>query len=244
MTRVLIVGSTSAIAQSVGRHYARDRARLFLTGRHPDRLAIVGADLAVYGADVENFLFDATDLDRHTAMLDAAEAFLGAFDVVLIAYGTLPDQERAEQDAEVAVQDFTTNATSVIALLTLLANRMAAQGFGTISVISSVAGDRGRPSNYVYGAAKGAVSLFLQGLRARLAKHGVAVVTIKPGFVDTPMTAHLPKNFLFASPDTVARQIVEAVEKKRNVVYIPGFWRPVMAAIRAIPESVFKKLSL
>jgi len=118
------------------------------------------------------------------------------------------------------------------------------QGKGSLAVISSVAGDRGRQSNYVYGAAKGMVSLFLQGLRNRLSKKNVQVLTIKPGFVDTPMTAAFTKGALWAKPEAVARGIVKAVDKRRDEVYLPGFWRLIMLLIRHIPESLFKKLSL
>lgn len=132
----------------------------------------------------------------------------------------------------------------MVSLLTLLANRLEAQKSGTIAVISSVAGDRGRSSNYVYGTAKGAVSLFLQGLRGRLHPSGVRVLTIKPGFVDTPMTADVKKNALFASPEGIAKGIVSAIDRGREVVYLPSFWRGIMLMIRAVPEPLFKRLKL
>ena len=137
-----------------------------------------------------------------------------------------------------------TNALSVISLLTLLANHFEQQRHGCIAVISSVAGDRGRQSNYVYGTAKGALSIFLQGLRNRLHKSGVQVLTVKPGFVDTPMTASLPKGPLWATPEKVAEDIDKAIENKRNVLYTPSFWFLIMAIIKSVPESIFKRLSL
>ena len=133
---------------------------------------------------------------------------------------------------------------SGVALLTLLANRLEVQGNGCLAVISSVAGDRGRPSNYVYGAAKGGISIFLQGLRARLHRAGVAVVTVKPGFVDTPMTAKLPRTPLFASARRVGRTVYRAIERRRDVVYVPWFWRPIMVLVKTIPEAIFKRLRL
>ncbi len=133
---------------------------------------------------------------------------------------------------------------SVISLLTHLGNRFEAQRHGAIAVISSVAGDRGRLSNYVYGTAKGAVSIFMQGLRNRLYKSGVNVLTIKPGFVDTPMTAQLPKGALWAQPDHIAAGIIKAIDSGKTVVYLPGFWRLIMLIIKSIPESVFRRLSL
>ncbi|HYE96470.1 MAG TPA: SDR family oxidoreductase [Rubricoccaceae bacterium] len=242
----LIVGATSAIAHETARRFAAEGAALFLAARSPEKLEAVAADLRARGAArVETAPFDADGLSAQDTLVEAVcGAFPDGLDVALVAYGTLPDQPAMEADADAAAAAFQTNATSVIALLTRLANLMEKQGRGTLGVISSVAGDRGRPSNYVYGAAKGAVSLFSQGLRARLSKKGVRVVTIKPGFVDTPMTAHLPKNALFADPADVGAKVHRALTKGGDVVYVPGFWRPIMAAVRAVPERVFKRLKL
>ena len=242
--RILILGATSAIAHATARRYARRGARLVLAARRPDALADNAADLRARGAaDVATVPFDALDFDRHADVVAQSWDAFGGLDAVLLAWGTLPDQDVVQHDAAAAVEAFQANATSVVSVLTLLADRFEAQGRGTICVISSVAGDRGRPSNYVYGAAKGAVSLFTGGLRARLAP-AVQVVTIKPGFVDTPMTADVPKNPLFASPEQIAERIERAVGRGSNVVYAPGFWRPIMAGIRAVPEGVFKRLGL
>lgn len=240
---LLIVGATSAIAEALARRYASGGASFFLGARDPEKLAAVADDLRARGAGrVLTHPFDASDAGGQVSMLEAASGAFPRFDVAVVAYGTLPDQESVERDADAVGAAFETNATSVVTLLTRLGNLFEAQGAGTIVVISSVAGDRGRPSNYVYGAAKGAVSLFAQGLRARLARSGVHVVTVKPGLVDTPMTAHLPKNALFASPEQVADKIHRAITRDANVVYAPGFWRPVMAGVRSIPEVLAKKL--
>jgi decaprenylphospho-beta-D-erythro-pentofuranosid-2-ulose 2-reductase len=145
---------------------------------------------------------------------------------------------------EEILKEFTTNCTSVISLLTILADYFEQQRRGCIAVISSVAGDRGRQSNYVYGAAKGAVTVFLQGLRNRLHKSGVAVITIKPGTVDTPMTASLKKGLLFASASSVGQGIYAAMKNRKEIVYLPWYWRPIMFIVRSIPEPIFKKLSL
>jgi len=205
----------------------------------------VASDLRVRGAaSVISFAMEACDTAAHAAMLDAANNALGGLDVALIAHGSLPDQKACEASVELTLKEIETNALSVIALATRLAERFERQGGGTLAVISSVAGDRGRQSNYVYGAAKGMVSLFLQGLRNRLAKKGVQVLTIKPGFVDTPMTAAFPKGALWAKPEAIARGIVRAVERGSDEVYLPGFWRLIMLIIRHIPERIFKKLSL
>src|SRR5690606_11893908 len=162
---------------------------------------------------------------------------------VLIAHGTLPDQERIQDSVEDTLREIQTNALSYISLLTLLA-KFFEQQHGCIAVISSVAGDRGRRSNYVYGTAKGAVSLFTSGLRVRLNKAGVSVVTIKPGFVDTPMTAHLKKNPLYAKPNKVGKRIYTAMLKGEDIVYVPWFWRYIMLVIGHIPARLFKRLPL
>ena len=245
MKRVLIIGASSAIAEAAARLWAVQGASLFLVARKADRLQAIAADLSVRGAaKVGTQIMDATDVAAHAAMFDAALAELGGIDIALIAHGTLPDQKACEASVEVALKEIDNNGLSVIALATCLANLMEAQGSGCIAVISSVAGDRGRQSNYVYGAAKGMVTRFLQGLRNRLAKKGVQVLTIKPGFVDTPMTAAFKKGALWAQPDDVARGILAAIENGKNEVYLPGFWWLIMAIIRHIPEPIFKKLSL
>lgn len=246
MHKVLIVGATSAIAQATARLMAARGDRLFLAARNPERLDIVRQDLvARSGAAVGVMVLDVTDHARHAVLLDAAERDMDGLDTVLIAHGVLPDQKASEASVERMLADIDANALSVLSLLTLVANRFEAKRTGTIAVISSVAGDRGRKSNYVYGAAKGMVTIFLQGLRNRLVAAGVAVITIKPGFVDTPMTAHLPKGGpLWAKPETIAAGIVAAIDKGRDVVYLPWFWRIVMLIIRHIPERIFKRLSL
>ncbi|WP_049621934.1 SDR family oxidoreductase [Frateuria defendens] len=245
MQRVLIIGATSAIAEATARIYAERGSRLHLVARTPARLDTIVEDLRIRGAaDVGRDALDINDLTRHEAVLDAAWTALGNVDVVLVAHGTLPDQKACEASVETAMAEFATNATSTIALLTLLANRMERAGRGTIAVISSVAGDRGRASNYLYGSAKAAVSTFLGGLRQRLSKRGVDIVTIKPGFVDTPMTRDFKKGALWAKPDAVAAGIVKAVDKGTPVVYLPWFWFAIMTVIRAIPEFIFKRVSL
>jgi short-subunit dehydrogenase len=243
--RVLIVGATSAIAAETARAYAAYGARLFLTGRDLARLDGVAADLRVRGATaVETAVLDVTDRRRGAEVIESAWAAFGGLDVALLAHGVLPDQARCEASAEDALAAIDVNFTSAVALLTPLANRFQAARAGCIAVISSVAGDRGRQSNYVYGCAKGGLDRFLEGLRNRLFRSGVAVVTLKPGFVDTPMTAGMRQGPLFASARRAGRAVHRAIERRRAVAYIPWFWRPIMAAVRALPEPVFKRLRL
>jgi decaprenylphospho-beta-D-erythro-pentofuranosid-2-ulose 2-reductase len=245
MKKILIVGATSAIAEAFGRLRAARGDHLFLVARNLGKLQIVAADLKMRGAGkVDCFVLDANDCDCHREMLRAVEESLGGLDVVLIAHGSLPEQEKAELDYKLTEQAFQTNFMSVVSLLTLVAAEFEKKRRGTIAVISSVAGDRGRRSNYIYGSAKGALTIYLAGLRGRLQKAGITVVTLKPGFVDTPMTAHLKKGLLFASARRVALGIERAIEKRRDVVYLPGFWFWIMAVIRLIPERIFKRLKL
>src|SRR6266571_6990311 len=197
--RMLIVGATSAIAHETAKCFAKDGAEFFLVGRSPEKLEDVGNDLKVRGAKrIETYVLDVTCLDRHQEMIQAAITRLDGLDMVLIAYGTLGDQQKCQRSVVETMKEFTTNCTSVISLLTILASYFEQQKRGCIAVVSSVAGDRGRPSNYVYGTTKAAVNTFLQGLRSRLYKSGVSVVTIKPGLVDSPMTASLKKGPLFS----------------------------------------------
>ena len=245
MKKILIIGATSAIAEATARLWAAQGHSLYLLGRNAERLASMAADLKIRGGESTRFaVLDMNDFACHAALLDTAATALGGIDIVLIAHGTLGNQKACEQDFAAALQELNTNAISVISLLTHLANRFEAQRHGSIVVISSVAGDRGRQSNYVYGTAKGAVTIFMQGLRQRLHKSGVQVLTIKPGFVDTPMTAEFKKGLLWAKPEAIAQCIDAGVEKRRDVVYAPWFWWWMMNVIRSVPECVFKRLKL
>ncbi len=246
MKKILIIGATSAIAQATARIWAAEGHRLYVIARNHERLQAIAADLKIRGAESTHYgILDVNNLGRHQAAIDAAIAAMEGIDIVLIAHGTLGDQKACEQDFNEALKELTTNTLSVISLLTHLANRFEAQKRGTIAVISSVAGDRGRQSNYVYGTAKAAVSTFCEGLRMRMFKVGVHVMTIKPGFVDTPMTQDLSLPVLLvAQPEQVACSIVAGCARKANTLYVPGFWALIMFIIRAIPQSVFKKLSL
>ena len=245
MSRVLIIGATSAIAQAFARLRVPRGDELFLVARDAAKLQILVADLQVRGAKKISILAaDANDFERHAPMLETARRELEDVDTVLIAHGVLGDQRAAERDFKLAEQAYKTNFLSVVSLLTPIAAYFEARRRGTIAVISSVAGERGRQSNFIYGSAKGGLSLYLAGLRNRLHPSGVTVLTIKPGFVDTPMTAHLPKGPLFASPEKVARDISRAIDKGRDVLYTPAIWFWIMAVVRLIPETVFKRLKL
>src|SRR5215208_2101715 len=237
--RVLIIGGTSAIAGETAKAFAKDGAHLFLTGRNTAKLEAVADDLRVRGAaGVMTARLDVADIASHRQVIETAIAGLGGLDVALVAHGTLPSQAACQERVADTLDALHVNLTATVALLTVLANELEARRAGCLAVITSVAGDRGRPTNYVYGAAKGGVDIFLQGLRARLFRSNVAVVTVKPGFVDTPMTAALKKNPLFADAGRIGRGIHRAIIRRKDVVYLPWFWRPVMALINRIPERV------
>jgi decaprenylphospho-beta-D-erythro-pentofuranosid-2-ulose 2-reductase len=245
MKRILIIGATSAIAHACARLWAAGPVAFALVARDAGKLEQTGADLVARGARVHGEVLDIDDHGRHAEVLDRCLAAIGGVDIVLVAHGTLPDQAACEADAALAVREFTVNATSTIAILTVLAERMQTAGDGVIAVISSVAGDRGRASNHLYGAAKAAVTAFCEGLRGRMLRHGVHVLTIKPGFVDTPMTRGLAlPAALVATPERVARAIVEAVGRRKDCLYTPWFWAPIMFIIRAVPARIFKRLKL
>ena len=246
--KIVIFGATSAIAIACARQWIAQGASVFLVGRNAEKLATIAQDLSVrkgQGQIVETAVADLSDLSGHAALFERAQASLGGLDTVLVAHGSLPDQTTSQDSIQTVLAEINTNGLSAISLATLAAQSLDANGGGTVAVISSVAGDRGRGSNYIYGAAKGLVSLYLEGMRNRFARSNVHVLTIKPGFVDTPMTAHIEKKgALWAKPEQVATAIVRAVAQRRDVIYVPGFWRPIMFIIRHIPERIFKKMSL
>jgi short-subunit dehydrogenase len=243
--RVLALGATSAIAEATLRLLAERGASFFLVGRHPQKVGAVRDDLLTRGAArATAFVADLDDTGEHPALLAHAATELGGIDVALLAHGVLGDQAEAEKDFTAAAAVLRTNFLSAVSLVGWLANYFEAERRGTIAVISSVAGDRGRKSNYVYGSSKGGLNVFLEGVRNRIDRAGVQVLTIKPGFVATPMTAHLPQNALFAQPGQVARHIVRAIDKRRDVVYVPPFWGPIMLVVRSIPRRIFKRMDL
>lgn len=241
---VLILGATSAIARATAAAFAARGAALYLASRDEEELRRIAADIQVrYGVEVHHGLFDAEATDSHEAFLKSVVAVMPKLSGVVLAFGYLGDQQAA-RDFNVGAKVITSNFTGAASILSHCANYFEPLQHGFIIGISSVAGDRGRQSNYVYGAAKGALSLYLQGLRNRLYASGVRVITIKPGFVDTAMTYGLPGLFLVASPQSIGERIVAALRKSADVVYLPWFWRYIMFIIKHIPEPIFKRMKL
>ena len=241
MRRILVLGATSAIAAEVIVLYAARGDRLHLVGRDPDKLAAV-VQRCAGSARVTTTLADLCDLERAPALVADALATLGGHLDIVLPHGELGDQQRSEHDFSEAERLLRTNFLSAVALLLPLANLLEQQRRGALAVMTSVAGERGRPRNYTYGAAKGALGLYLQGLRSRLYPAGVHVTTLKLGPVDTPMTADHPKSPLFASAPAVARAIVRAIDRGAGEVFVPWFWWLIMAVVRNTPEPLFQRL--
>jgi decaprenylphospho-beta-D-erythro-pentofuranosid-2-ulose 2-reductase len=243
--RVVILGATSAIAQAAARIWAAQGARLVLVARNAERLEAIAADLMARGAaEAKTLVADCAEVEP-TAELSRIIEILGGLEVVLLAYGILGDQAQLERDPAAAADLLRTNFTSAAAWCQAVATVLERQRYGALLVIGSVAGDRGRGSNYVYGASKAGLGVLVQGIAHRLARTGSHAVLIKPGFVDTPMTADIArKGPLWASPEAVARTIVACADRGGPVVYAPAFWRAIMLGVRSTPSAVFHKTRL
>jgi len=243
LASVLILGATSTIARALAAEFGRHRYDLTLAGRDREEMDALAADLAIrYGVEARVRCFDALAFETHQPDLESwlseePDSIVGA----VVCFGYLGDHAAAKTDFAEARRILDTNFTGCMSALNIIANHFERRRSGFICAVSSVAGDRGRQSNYLYGAAKAGLSVYLQGLRNRLFPSRVRVVTIKPGFVDTPMTFGRPGLFLVASPEYVARSIFKAIQRGKDVAYIPWFWRPIMFTARMIPEWLFKR---
>lgn len=245
-TGVVVVGATSGMGRALARRLANEGHGLILAGRDMEALSALATDLEVRcESKVEVRGFEALDFESHAAFFaDCIEYFGGQLHGLVLCHGQMPEQADAERDFALARRMIEVNYLSHVSLLNLAALHFEAREAGFIAVLSSVAGDRGRQSNYLYGSSKAALSAVVSGLRVRLAKRGVPVVDVRPGFVDTQLTWGRPGLFLVASPDTVARDVMRGIRRNRAVVYTPFFWAGIMAIIRAIPDFVFRRLSL
>jgi short-subunit dehydrogenase len=243
--KIFITGATSAIAHAFARIHASENASFYLVGRNDEKLKIISEDLLARGAaGVEIVNTDLSRVEDLRDMTHNAYEKLGKIDIALIAQGILPDQKDAIENRDVFLENFAVNALGPMEIANSLAMHMSSQPEGTIAVISSVAGDRGRQSNYAYGSTKAALSCFTDGLRHSMADSPIHVLNIKPGFVDTPMTAAYDKGPLWATPEKVASDIDKAIKKQTPTLYTPWFWRYIMLIIKHIPEFIFKRLSL
>ncbi|MGB7261246.1 MAG: SDR family NAD(P)-dependent oxidoreductase [Albidovulum sp.] len=243
-TTWIILGATSAMARAFARAVSADGAAVLLAGRDADDLATLAADCALRGARLaEAVEFDARKPKGFAALITRMEAEEGELNAAVFV-GSMPDQSAIDADPSLIDGVVTDSHTGPARFLQMLAPLMEARGGGTVVGVGSVAGDRGRLGNYVYGSAKAGFATYLSGLRNRLTRAGGHVVTVKPGFVDTAMTWGLPGMFLVASPDKVAADIQTAVKKKRNTIYTPFFWRYIMLIIMHVPEFIFKKMKI
>ena len=243
--KILVLGATSGIAEATCRIWAAQGASLFLVARNAEKLAAVAADLKTRGASyIDYAVCDLDDTAQHASLLTHAINSLGGMDVAYLAHGVLGDQPTGERDFNAAAQVLHTNFLSPVSLLTWLANYCVQRKSGVLAVITSVAGDRGRKSNYIYGSSKAALSAFLGGLRNRVDREGVTVLNIKPGPTRTAMTANMPGAEKMADVNAVAATIVKAISKRVDNLYVPFQWGPIMFIISHIPESIFKKLNL
>lgn len=242
--RILIVGATSAIGRALAVRLAGRGVPLLLAARDAEELARTAADIEVrFGTRPVTGVFDAEKVDGYRELFAAWAPDPEALDGLVLCHGDTGDIVSAHGDPVEARRLIDVNFSSCAGLLSLAAPYFEARRRGVVCAVGSVAGDRGRASNYLYGACKGALEIYLQGLRQRLAKAGVAVLLVKPGFVDSAMTFGRPGLFLVASPDRVARDILRAMRRRRTAIYTPWFWRWIMLIIRTIPEPVFKRLS-
>ncbi|MBU3699923.1 MAG: SDR family NAD(P)-dependent oxidoreductase [Candidatus Kapabacteria bacterium] len=243
ISSIVIIGATSGIAQGVARLYAERGWKIFLVARNADALQAMASDLKSRGAsDVGVLIADLCDTTRHGEIVSTASRFSGNIDVVLIAHGVLKNQQEIDNDPNAMLKVFDVNAVSTISLMQRFASALEPQKSGTVAVISSVAGERGRRTLYTYGATKAAVSHFAAGLRARYLPLGINILNIKPGPVDTPMMAGRTQA-LIAPVSAVARDIVRAIDSRKGVIYTPWFWRHIMTIIKMIPERIFVKIN-
>ncbi len=240
----LVLGASSAIARAFARAAAARGADVILAGRDTEDLARTAADIAIStGRAAATISFDALDVASHASLVQRLAAVPGVLNVALM-FGTMPEQAAIDADPDLALSCIASNFSGAVSILHRLAPLLEARRAGVVIGFGSVAGDRGRLKNYVYGAAKSGLHTYLAGLRNRLGRGGVHVMTVKPGFVDTAMTFGLPGLFLVASPEFVARACLDAAARRKDVLYVPWFWWGIMAVIRAIPERTFKRLSI
>jgi len=242
--KLLLLGATSPIARLLAMRFAAEGSSVYLAARDAGEAARIASDMSIRtGAVVLSGTFDAVDFASHASLVARAADELGGLDGVVLCFGTLGDEDAAQIDPDAALATIHQNFTGAVSILTLAARRLEEQKRGFMIVIGSVAGERGRARNYVYGAAKGGLHTFAQGLRGRMARAGVHVMTVKLGTVDTRMTWGREGTLLTVSPERAANAIYAAYQRKAEVVYVPWFWRPIMGIVKLIPERIFKRTS-
>ncbi len=244
-SHILVFGASSAICHELLKLYAAEGAKYFLVGRDAAKLAAVADDLVARGGTVSGTAsYDFNQWQHHQACVTQARDSLGKFDIVIVAHGSLPDQAECETASAPVKACMDDNFTSAAIIIQACAQQLALQGQGTLAVVSSVAGDRGRKSNYAYGAAKAGIDALVQGLQGRFSGSAVRVVNIKPGMMVSPMTAHLKHGPIWSTPVAIAPGIYRAISSGRRVCYVPGYWRLIMLVIRVLPTGILAKLPI
>lgn len=241
---IFVLGATSAIVEHTVRNFAKEKAKIYAVGRNPEKLDAVMQNLRSLGAEVSGESIDLNLIEMHQSLIERAENYLGEFDIVLIGHGASVPQEESEKNISAAINVINTNYVSCISLLNSVSVKMKTNRRGTIAVITSVAGDRGRQSNFLYGSTKAGLDVYLSGLRNRLFDFGIKVITIKPGFIVTPMTVSMKKPIFHSEPKSVGKSIYKAIIRGKDIVYVPWYWMLIMFLIKIIPEPIFKRMKL
>ena len=244
-TCILVFGANSAICHEVLKIYALAGASFFLVGRNQEKLLAINADLVARGGTVVGTAsYDFNDWQKHDSCVIQAFERLGSIDIAIVAHGSLPDQLECETSSAAVKACMNDNFASVAIIIKACAQQLALQGSGTLAVVSSVAGDRGRKSNYTYGAAKAGVDTLIQGLQGRFSGSRVKIINIKPGMIISPMTSEMQHSAIWSTPEKIAPAICRAIAKGRKVCYVPGYWRLIMLIIRWLPTGVLAKLPI
>lgn len=242
---VLVFGANSAICHEILKLYATSGAKFYLVARNKEKLLAIADDLVARGGTIGGTVsYDFTDWQRHEDCVINARESMGKIDIAVVAHGSLPSQAECETSGAAVRACIEDNFTSAAIIVQACAQQLSLQGHGTLAVLSSVAGDRGRKSNYTYGAAKAGINTLLQGLQGRFSGSSVKIVNIRLGMVISPMTAEMSHGPIWAVPDAIAPTICRAIARGRRVCYVPGYWRVIMLIIRCLPTRILAKLPI
>jgi len=245
MKNILVIGASSSIAKECCKIWALEKNNLFLVSRNKHELDKLVNDLKIINNNhYEKFLLDVNDFKKHDELIKTAIHKLDKIDIVLIAHGILSNQNQILNNTNEIIKEINTNGVSTICLIVELVKELKKNNGGVIATITSVAGDRGKSSNFIYGSSKSMVSCFLSGLRQKLFNTNIHVIDIKPAFINSKMTDNYKKNFLWKDPSDIAPQIVKEINKKKDIIYAPKYWKLISLIINLIPEFIFKRIKL